>query len=215
MTTPATTPTLAFTDETLDLSRVVIPLLRGVVYQADNPATWALLRRQHARVKDHMAVMGLELVIDEAEGYAHLRQMDHDDVDLPRLIPRHRLSFRVSLLLALLRKRLAEFDASSSDPRLILTRDQIAELIRVHLPQSTNEVRLASDVDSLIGKVEALGFLRKITGQDRTYEVRRILKAYVDAQWLAEFDERLREYLATLEPGSADDVADGEDPTDG
>ncbi|MDN5794927.1 MAG: DUF4194 domain-containing protein [Intrasporangium sp.] len=223
-TTPATAaPTsasgTAVSDDALDLSRVVIPLLRGVLYQADNPTGWALLRRHQARVRDHMLVMGLELVIDEAEGYAHLRQLDHDDVDIPRLIPRHRLSFRVSLLLALLRKRLAEFDASSSDPRLILTRDQVAELIRVHLPQSTNEVRLASEVDSLIGKVEALGFLRRITGQDRTYEVRRILKAYVDAQWLAEFDERLREYLATLEP-DADEAdgpaaAGGEDHTDG
>lgn len=228
MTTPAATTTATtstgatstgtLSDDALDLSRVVIPLLRGVLYQADNPGTWALLRRHHARLKDHMAVMGLELVIDEAEGYAHLRQIDYDDVDIPRLIPRHRLSFRVSLLLALLRKRLAEFDASSSDPRLILTRDQVAELIRVHLPQSTNEVRLGADVDALIGKVEALGFLRKITGQDRTYEVRRILKAYVDAQWLAEFDERLREYLATLAPDAGDaagDGADGEDRTDG
>lgn len=225
MTPPATPTSTAATtgtavpDDALDLSRVVIPLLRGVLYQADNPSGWALLRRHHARVKDHMAVMGLELVVDEAEGYAHLRQLDLDDVDIPRLIPRHRLSFRVSLLLALLRKRLAEFDASSSDPRLILTRDQIAELIRVHLPQSTNEVRLTSEVDALIAKVDALGFLRRITGQDRTYEVRRILKAYVDAQWLAEFDERLREYLATLEPeaepDTSDAAADREGRTDG
>ncbi len=212
-TQPSAMPTVS--DDTLDLSRVVIPLLRGVLYQADNAALWALLRRHQARVRDHMAVMGLELVIDDAEGYAHLRQLDYDDVDIPRLIPRHRLSFRVSLLLALLRKRLAEFDASSSDPRLILTRDQIAELLRVHLPQSTNEVRLVTEVDTLIGKIEALGFLRKITGQDRTYEVRRILKAYVDAQWLAEFDERLREYLETLEPDAAGDTPDREDRTDG
>ena len=156
----------ALTDDVLDLSRVVVPLLRGVLYQADNAATWALLRRHHARVRDHMAVMGLELLVDEAEGYAHLRQMDYDDVDIPRLVPRHRLSFNVSLLLALLRKRLAEFDASSSDPRLILTRDQIAELLRVHLPESTNEVRLASEVDALLTKVVSLGFLRQVTGQD-------------------------------------------------
>ena len=224
MTTIPTTSTPGATDDALDLSRVVIPLLRGVVYQADNAALWALLRRHQARVKDHMAVMGLELVVDEAEGYAHLRQMDYDDIDVPRLIPRHRLSFRVSLLLALLRKRLAEFDASSSDPRLILTRDQIADLLRVHLPESTNEVRLTSEVDALITKVAALGFLRPITGQDRTYEVRRILKAYVDAQWLNEFDERLRDYLATLEPGAAEgsgdpaadrDAPNGWEPSDG
>jgi hypothetical protein len=208
----------AITDDVLDLSRVVVPLLRGVVYQADNAATWALLRRHHARVRDHMAVMGLELLVDEAEGYAHLRQMDYDDVDIPRLVPRHRLSFTVSLLLALLRKRLAEFDASSSDPRLILTRDQIAELLRVHLPTSTNEVRLTNEVDALLTKVVGLGFLRQVTGQERTYEVRRILKAYVDAQWLNEFDARLREYLATLEPSDPDhaDSADSaEERTDG
>ena len=32
-----------------------------------------------------------------------------------------------------------------------------------------------------------------------TFEVRRILKAFVDAQWLAEFDTRLAEYRARLE----------------
>jgi hypothetical protein len=206
----STTPAPTLTDDALDLSRVVVPLMRGVIYQSDNAATWALLRRHHARVRDHMAVMGLELLVDEAEGYAHLRQVDYDDVDIPRLVPRHRLPFTVSLLLALLRKRLAEFDASSSDPRLILTRDQIADLLRVHLPQSTNEVRLASDVDTLLPKVVGLGFLRQVTGQERTYEVRRILKAYVDAQWLAEFDSRLSEYVATLAPAEpAEERADG------
>lgn len=199
MTFPAGTAPAAATDG-LDLSRVVISLLKGVLYQAENAPLWGLLRRHQARVKDHMEVMGLDLVIDEAEGYAHLRQADFDDTDIPRLVPRHRLSFRVSLLLALLRKRLAEFDASSSDARLVVTRDQIAELMRVHLPEGTNEVRLLGDVDALIGKVTDLGFLRTIKGQDSTYEVRRILKAYVDAQWLAGLDERLKEYLERLTP---------------
>jgi hypothetical protein len=31
------------------------------------------------------------------------------------------------------------------------------------------------------------------------YEVRRILKAFVDGQWLADFDARLAEYAALLE----------------
>jgi hypothetical protein len=39
------------------------------------------------------------------------------------------------------------------------------------------------------------------------YEVRRILKAYVDAQWLADFDQRLAAYQAHLAApqGEADD----------
>jgi hypothetical protein len=39
-----------------------------------------------------------------------------------------------------------------------------------------------------------LGFLRRLKtepGQPTMVEVRRILKAFVDAQWLAEFDQRL------------------------
>ena len=44
-----------------------------------------------------------------------------------------------------------------------------------------------------------LGFLRRVRGQDHTYEVRRIIKAYVDAQWLSGFEEQLRTYLASLE----------------
>ncbi len=191
--------------EAMEVSRVVISLLKGVVYQSESAQVWALMRRYQARVTDHMAVMGLDLVIDEAEGFAHLRQATFDEASIPRLVPRHRLSFRVSLLLALLRKRLAEFDATSSDTRLIITRDQIAQLLRVHLPDSANEVRLLGDVDLLIGKVDELGFLRKVKGQEATFEVRRIVKAYIDVQWLADFDARLQDYLDSLDEGGEPD----------
>lgn len=192
-------PTRTDVSEQADLIRVVVALMKGVLYEDENATGWQLLHRHRAQVVDHMSRMGLEIVVDEAEGYAYLRQGSYDDLDLPRLVPRHRLSFRVSLTLALLRKRLAEFDASSADPRLIVTRDQIVDLLKVHLPQSENAVRLVADVDALIGKVIDLGFLRRVTGQESTYEVRRIIKAYVDAQWLAGFDVQLRVYLDSLE----------------
>ncbi len=187
------------TGERLELTQVVVPLLKGVVYQDDNTVLWQEVHRQRTQVTDHMAAMGLDLVIDEAEGFAFLRQMEHDDIDIPRLVPRHRLSLRVSLLLALLRKRLAEFDSSSSDPRLILTRDDIVGLLQLHLPSTDNVVRLVADVDALINKVIDLGFMRKVRGQEHTYEVRRIIKAYIDAQWLAGLDARLTDYAEALE----------------
>ncbi len=66
-------------------------------------------------MRDYVAVLGLELVLDEAEGYAFLRSRPGRRRDaapkLPRLVARRPLSFPVSLLLALLRKKLAEFDA--------------------------------------------------------------------------------------------------------
>lgn len=44
-------------------------------------------------------------------------------------------------MLAQLRKRMAEFDAGGGDTRLVLARDEIAELMRVFLPDGTNEAR--------------------------------------------------------------------------
>ncbi len=158
---------------------------------------------------DYVAVLGLQLILDEAEGYAFLRarQEENDAAEasevLPRLVARRPLSFPVSLLLALLRKKLAEADAGGSDTRLILSRDEIIELIRVFLPDSSNEARLVDQVDQHINKIIELGFLRRLKQQNSAqpphYEVRRIIKAFVDAQWLSEFDQKLEQYQQRLQ----------------
>jgi hypothetical protein len=107
-------------------------------------------------------------------------------------------------MLALLRKRMAEFDAGGGDTRLVLSRDEIADLMRVFLPDGTNEARLVDQVDATISKVVDLGFLRRLkpaagSTRDRAhFEVRRILRAFVDAQWLADFDARLEVYRTGL-----------------
>ncbi|WP_434735914.1 DUF4194 domain-containing protein [Candidatus Accumulibacter meliphilus] len=188
-----------------DLSALVIPLLKGVIYQEADAGLWNALLTLQSRVRDYVAVLNLELVLDEAEGYAFLRSRpEPDDAStprLPRLVARRPLSFPVSLLLALLRKKLAEFDASGGDTRLVLARDEVAELMRVFLPEGSNEARLIDQIDAHLGKVIELGFLRRLKvgpGQPTMVEVRRILKAFVDAQWLAEFDQRLAGYRALL-----------------
>ncbi len=117
---------------------------------------------------------------------------------MPRLIARRTLSFHVSVLLAVLRKRLAEFDASSADARLVLSRDQIIEMMRLFLPESSNDARLVDNIDTLINKVVELGFVRRLRRDGEEFEVRRILKAFVDGQWLNDFDARLDDYLVEL-----------------
>ena len=193
---PASTPTA-------DLSAVVIPLLKSVTYRADDAAHWGALLQLQGRVRDHVAVLGLELMLDEAEGYAFLRSRPDPEDDaapkLPRLVARRPLSFPVSLLLALLRKKLAEFDAAGSDTRLILSRGQVLELLRVFLPEGSNEARLIDQVDTQLNRIVELGFVRRLRGQEQMFEVQRILKAFVDALWLADFDARLAAYRAQLE----------------
>jgi len=207
---------------TNDLSSLVIPLLKGVLYQEADAGLWNALLNLQVRVRDYVAVLGLELELDEAEGYAFLRsrQAGDDEAALPRLVARRPLSFPVSLLLALLRKKLAEFDAGGGDTRLVLTRDQMVELIRVFLPEGSNEARLIDQIEAHLNKVVELGFLRRLKpgagqsggqgggqGSGQVFEVRRILKAFVNAQWLSDFEVRLAAYQAQLgggEEGASD-----------
>jgi hypothetical protein len=192
-----------------DLSVLLISLLKSVLYRDRDERQWAALLNLQARVRDYVAVLNLDLVLDEAEGYAFLRSRaepaDDDPAPrLPRLVARRPLSYPVSLVLALLRKKLAEFDASGGDTRLVLSRDDIVELVRVFLPEGPNEVKLIDQIETTINKVAELGFLHKLkpgagaTAGPGSYEVRRILKAFVDAQWLAEFDARLAIYQSAL-----------------
>lgn len=209
MTAAETNPSFSVLP-THELASVVVPLLKGVLYQEDTPAPWSLLLKLQASVRDYVAILGLDLVLDEAEGYAFLRSRQNDDEDdqqgMPRLVARRQLSYPVSLLLALLRKKLAEFDAGGGDTRLILSRDEVVELIRIFLPAGSNEVKLIDQVDATLNKIAELGFIRRLRGQGQMVEVRRIIKAFVDAQWLAEFDQRLAEYRQQLaqEPGGTD-----------
>lgn len=201
-------PESAATPAEPELSAVVVPLLKGVLYRESDAAPWNALLTLQARVRDYVAVLGLELVLDEAEGYAFLRSRPESPHEsgkpLPRLMARRPLAFPVSLLLALLRKKLAESDAGGGDTRLILSRAEVAELLRVFLPESSNEARLMDQLDTHLNKIVELGFVRRlkpVAGQDTMFEVRRILKAFVDAQWLAEFDNRLAGYKAQLAGG--------------
>jgi hypothetical protein len=188
---------------TADLSSVLVPLLKGVTYRNDDAAHWHALLELQGRVRDHVAVLGLELTLDEAEGYAFLRSRAESDdpavPKLPRLVARRPLTFQLSLLLALLRKKLAEFDAGGGDTRLIMSREQVVEMLRVFVPEGSNQTRLIDQIDAQLNRVVDLGFVRRLRGQEHMFEVQRILKAFVDAQWLAEFDGRLAAYRSQLE----------------
>lgn len=195
-----------------DLSRLLVVLLKGVLYKDDDSKRWADLLELQNQIRDYVSIIGLELHLDEAESYAFLRSLQENSEDsessdksdiIPRLISRRQLSFPVSLLLALLRKKLAEFDATGGDTRLILSRDNMVDLIRLFLPDSSNEAKLVDQIERHINKIVELGFLRRLKSampnSQPSYEVRRIIQAFVDAEWLSEFNTKLENYRQLLE----------------
>ena len=188
-------------ESTASLPAVLVTLYKGVLYHDQKPELWQALLKLEGKVRDHVALLGLELLVVEAEGHAYLRQRTPEDGDpeIPRLIQRRQLGYAISLLLALLRKKLAEHDAAGGDTRLILSREQIVDLVRLFVADSSNEAKLVDRIDADINKVVELGFLRSLRGQDNQYEVRRIIKTFVDAQWVSDFAKRLEEYRGQLE----------------
>lgn len=191
---------------------VLVCLMRGVLYRDEHPDLWQTLTQHPAPVIDYVRVIGLDLQLDEDEGYAYLSQHLVDDSDedeqaqaspsrpQPRLIQRRALSYPVSLLCVLLRKRMIEHDTGGDQPRLIITRDEMVEMLRLFLPTQSDEARIVEQIDRHINKIEELGLLRKLKGKGDTYEVRRVLKALVDAQWLADLNEKLEAYRGHAQP---------------
>ena len=155
----STTRTISRNERSLPL--VVTHLMKGVVYRDSHEQVWQHLVQLVPRVSDYVATMGLAVVVDEAEGYAFLRSKpddpDDDSPPIPRLIARHALSVHTSLMLALLRKKLAEFDATDDGFRLILSRDQIVDMMTMFMATSSNEARTVDIIDRTSARWSSLG----------------------------------------------------------
>lgn len=183
------------------LSLVLISLFKGVIHRENDTATWQQLLRFQGRIQDYVSLLGLNLVIHEDEGFAFLRNDESDEGgrELPRLIPRRRLSYPISLTLVLLRRRLADHDANSGEERIILDVDEVVEMLRTFLPTGSTEARMVDRITGILRRIAEMGFIRFVSREEQKIEIMRILAAFVDAQWMNEFDQRLREYAEYAE----------------
>jgi len=189
----------------LAFSRALVALFKNVVLKEADQDHWEVILTQKNKIEDYVSKIGLTLIIDEVDGYGYLKQRSYGEgeEEIPRLIPRHALSYPVSLLLVLLRKQLLEFDSVTGDQRLIVTRQQIVERMSLFLKDTTNEAKLIGDIDRHIERVEKMGFLRRLRGSENSFEVQRILRSFVNGEWLNHFNEQLEEYQRYAGGGEA------------
>jgi Domain of unknown function (DUF4194) len=179
---------------------VILKLLKGVIY-SDDPH-WDRLQSYLTPVKEHFSKIGLQVQNYEVEGFAYLEQPDPDPEDpselLPRLIDRHKLSFKATVLCVLLREQLRQFDTSEATGRLVLSIEKIRDLLEPYLIKGNNEDRFRREVNGLVKQSEELGFLKSLSGQDENYEVRAILKAKIDADAIELLKQKLEVYANSL-----------------
>ena len=113
-------------------------------------------------------------------------------------------------MLAQLRRKLTEHDASSSEERLIIDKEEVIDIMGTFFVSGSNEVKFIRRVDMTLQKVSELGFIRFLGDRKQKIEVKRIIKAFVDAQWLNEFDQRMRDYLEYTDTEANSPEADDE-----
>ena len=180
---------------------VVLKLLQNPVF-SDETTSWNLLLAYLTPVQEYFARIGLEVRVQEEDGYAYLHQPSLEDdegqsIALPRLSRRDRLTYSTTLLCVLLREWLDQFESTHLDAgNCTITGDQMRELLIPFLPARTDERALQRRIDATIERLIDLGFLKRMPNTEKPayFEVRRILKAKIDAEKLAEIKEKLAYY---------------------
>ena len=206
MTLENLSPSLA-AQQQVEKSSVQIRLLKGPIYRDKHKDLWFCLERDQFQIREYFQQIGLSLLLDDAEGYAFLKQSEHEGIqdgdtnsdssatiELPRLMTRRSLSFAHTLLLVLIRKRLAEHDSEDSSPRIMVSRSEIHQWLQPYFATVSNQIKQHRDFDSLIKKMLEMGWLSHLSNSKDEFEVQRIIKAMVNAEEVASLLEKLKSY---------------------
>lgn len=174
-------------------STTLINLLQGVVRKEDNAEIWNTIRSQQFRIDEYMEKIGLSLVIDDEGGFAFLKQRD-DDV-LPHLVKKQPLTFCMSLFLALLRNEINEYDSGSGEGALVIREEEMVRRMKPYFPDVSDEVKFTNSIDRCFSKALEMKILVPVKDNEYEYEVQPVLRRFMDAEWLSEFNRQLDKYM--------------------
>jgi Domain of unknown function (DUF4194) len=186
---------------------LAIRLLKGVIYEEDTRLWNDLVKVHESQLRPYFAQIGLQLIVNRNEGFAFLRQQstapDANSTPLPRLMNRRTLTLDQSILCVLLRECIEEYtvnDSASREP--ILNLREIRAMVELFFRERTTHQRFLKDVKKTVKEVKDMGFLEMI-GQDNPlneddtrYRIKRILKAFVDADELQQLFQQITATIA-------------------
>jgi hypothetical protein len=185
---------------------VVLKLLVNPLY-SDDSTHWNMVLTYQKQIQEYLEHIGLALEVQEMDGYAYLYQPEIEDeegaiIALPRITRRDHLTFHATLLCVLLREWLDQQGAQNLEiESCFITGEQIRELMLPLLPERTDMRKVEHRIEAAISQVSDLGFLKRLSGQQDVayFEVRRILKARMDVEKLAEIKEKLQRYRSVTQ----------------
>ena len=181
---------------------VCVKLLQGPIYRTGNAdSTWSTLKAWQSEIDRYFWTIGLHVFADDADGYAYLeqREMAEEEDAIPRLIQERPLTVQDSLLCVLFREALDQFDTSQNQSEnLIMTTSEIKDRLDTFFPEKKDQTKVYRRLDESLSRLRDLSFIREIESPstfDRTFEIRRIIKSKINAEFITDFRNKLKAIL--------------------
>lgn len=189
-------------NDILPYAAVVIKLLKGNVFKNDTDI-WNNLIQYQPAITEYFSRIGIDLFVNENDGYAFLKQIEFDEssnISLPALVEKRALSYSVTLLCVLLVEKLIEHDVKGGDsPYLVMDRKEIHNSMKLFLPDISNETKTIKDIDANINTLKGYGFLRQLRKDENKFEVRKILRAKISAEIIQDIKKKVTEYAELVD----------------
>ena len=182
-------------------SAAIVKLLKGVVER--NSGAWESIIMYQSEIQEYIAVIGLELILKNEEGFAFVKQTESENGDTLGLVTRRQIGFEVSLVLVVLRQILEEFDSNpieTHSSEKFITDAEIKDEVELFLPEKYNRVKFMKELNSYVKKAEELGFLKEVGKKENEtkYQIHRIIKEKITLDMLQEFKEKLQNHVQSV-----------------
>lgn len=194
--------------------RVLVQLLRGpYVRRASHPKLWAALVRDEEPVREVLANLFLELVVDADLSLAFVRNAELPEVDVPRVIRSTPLTLLDTALVLHLRQLLLR--GTDASGRVFIGRDDIDDALAAYRPATnTDPATFARRINSSVEKLKRASVLLATSEAER-FEVSPILAIVFDADEVTAVTREVQGLRDEVAARSTARYAAGEPETEG
>jgi hypothetical protein len=185
-------------------AKAATKLLQGPVFE-DQEELWAETNKYRSELTQYFEKIAIELVIDNRDGYAYLKQMPLDDlgttIGLIRRIP---LTYELTLVCVLLREWLMEFELNDTETaNLYITPKEFRDRLEMFFKEKANELKFIKELNRHLESCEKMGFLKLVHKEptnpdEHRYEVKRIIKARITNEELTRFKKQLEDEFKSV-----------------
>ncbi|RNE62295.1 DUF4194 domain-containing protein [Cryobacterium tepidiphilum] len=180
--------------------RALLELIKGPYLSgAKAPALWSALLADENAIRSRLNELFLDLVIDRVGEFAFVRNVNTDELDVPRTVRTASLTFIDTAMLLVLRQMLL---AGEADGRVIVGQEDVFEQLRVYRTPDRDESdfdkRLNSSWTNMKNKLRVI---HQAGSEDRV-EISPVVRLIVDADQIRAMSAEYRRIAAGGDAGS-------------